>query len=343
MKSRISRIAVVFILITGVAVSLGAAPLSLDELIDKTGASLEWDPHRQIGRLQGTRGSLVFRPGLPWMVADYEQVLPASISEGSRGELLFSEDTARKVLEQLGEKGDNPRIQWIILDPGHGGRDPGAISTHRLEKSFLKIEEKEVVLDVALQVQDLLAQGFPDKKILLTREDDRYRTLEERTEMANDLELEPGEAMIFVSIHANASLTPVASGFEVWYLPADIDRTVIEEDELGDVDPDIIPILNDMLDYEYTRESVRMAQFLLDGLQATVGGQSPNRGMKEESWFVVRNARMPSVLIELGFLTNKGEAVLLNSGEYLKKLSLGIYNGLAAFIREYESTKAYTE
>ena len=78
-------------------------------------------------------------------------------------------------------------------------------------------------------------------------------------------------------------------------------------------------------------------------MASKIGNRSRNRGLKEESWFVVRNAKMPSVLIEMGFITNREEALLMQDAAYLKDMAQGIYNGINSFIQEFESTKGFTE
>ncbi len=97
-----------------------------------------------------------------------------------------------------------------------------------------------------------------------------------------------------------------------------------------------------MMEEEFTTESVLIAKFILDELDREIGAQSGNRGLKEEEWFVVRNANMPSVLIEVGFVSNPEEAVLLNDAGYLRKITTGIYNGLAAFIVHFERSRGFT-
>ena len=234
-------------------------------------------------------------------------------------------------------------IKYIVLDPGHGGKDPGAIGYYNDGSGKKSLKEKDVVLSTAIETAALLEARFPDKEVLLTRADDRYLKLEERTEIANSVQLEENESMIFVSIHANASFNTTARGFEVWYLPPEFRRDLIDPESLSGVDTDVIPILNTMLEEEYTIESVILGEKLLTSLDDQVGELTENRGPKEESWFVVRNARMPSVLIELGFVTNNDEAVLLSSDAYLKKLSKGIYNGIVDFVNDYERIRGYTD
>ena len=85
-----------------------------------------------------------------------------------------------------------------------------------------------------------------------------------------------------------------------------------------------------------------IAKFIMDGMQAQVGNLSSARGIKAEEWFVVRNSNMPAVLVELGFLTNQKEGLLLKDESYLQKLSLGIYNGLSAFVTHFERSRGFT-
>ncbi len=85
-----------------------------------------------------------------------------------------------------------------------------------------------------------------------------------------------------------------------------------------------------------------IAKFIMDGLSSQIGSQSVSRGIKAEEWFVVRNSKMPSVLVELGFLTNYAEACNLNNKAYLQKQALGIYNGINAFVTHFERSSGFT-
>jgi N-acetylmuramoyl-L-alanine amidase len=205
------------------------------------------------------------------------------------------------------------------------------------EGQAVVIKEKDLVLDVSRGLAGMLRSRYPEKNIILTRSDDTYLTLEERTEIANGVQLKEQEAMIFISVHANASLDRKAEGFEVWYLPPDYRRKLIDPESLDEQAREVAPILNTMLEEEYTVESVLLAKNILGGLEGTVGGSMINRGLKEETWFVVRNAKMPSVLVEIGFVTNKREAMQMRNGTYLKKITSGIYNGVCDFIEHFEN------
>ena len=235
-------------------------------------------------------------------------------------------------------------IKTIIIDPGHGGKDTGAVASHTVGGKKIALEEKQIVLDVALDVARRLEKKYPGKQILLTRKTDVYPSLEERVELANGVQLKENESIIYVSVHINASpFNKDARGFEAWYLPPDYRRDLVDPSSVAVESRNILPILNTMKEEEYTLESVLLARSIVSGIRDTVGNSSPSRGLKEESWFVVRNARMPSVLLELGFITNEAEAVLLNDPSYLKKLSEGIYNGVNDFIAGFERPGRKTE
>lgn len=227
------------------------------------------------------------------------------------------------------------RVGVILIDPGHGGKDPGTVGSYVEKGKTIVVKEKDIALKVGLDLYAMLKKAYPGKKILLTRDKDVYPRLEDRVNMANSVKLKEKESILYVSIHVNASFNAKASGFEVWYLPPEYRRQVLGENEAP---KEIHSILNSMLEEEFTTESILMANSILNSLDSQIGAQSRNRGIRENQYFVVRNVSMPSVLIELGFITNKSEIKLLNSPAYLKKCTLGIYNGLSAFITDFENT-----
>jgi len=315
------------------------------ELSKECGTELRYDVWKGIYEMRKGRAVIRFSIGSPWYLVNMNELrmgLESNTTEDGR--FMIDDVSVIDVKEFFAMEGfSDGGVRYIVLDPGHGGRDPGAIGWYTAGEEKKSLYEKDVVLKTSIETAKLLSARYPDKEILLTRNDDRYLKLEERTEIANSVELQENESMIFISIHANASFNSKAKGFEVWYLPPEIRRDLIDEDSLGEVDSDVIPILNTMLEEEYTIESVILGEKLLSSLDEQEGDISVNRGPKEESWFVVRNAHMPSVLIELGFVTNQDEALLLSSLPYLKKLSKGIYNGVVDFVNDYERTRGYLE
>src|SRR5208337_1221653 len=142
------------------------------------------------------------------------------------------------------------------------------------------------------------------------------------------------DTVLYLSIHANTSpFNKTASGFEVWCLPPAYERTLVDEKAAGKENLDILPILNSMREEEISLESTILAQNILSGLDASIGQKSADRGLRQNDWYVVRNARMPAVLTEVGFVSNAEEAPHLADPAYLNEVALGMYSGVKAFIQ----------
>jgi N-acetylmuramoyl-L-alanine amidase len=106
---------------------------------------------------------------------------------------------------------------------------------------------------------------------------------------------------------------------------------------------EVVSIYNDMLEEQFTKESVLMAQSILKHFNETLGGKLPSRGIKAEEWFVVRKARMPSVLVELGFVSNEKDAALMMDNGGQEQLANAIYNGIVEFVERFERSGGFTE
>lgn len=319
-----------------------AANTPLSGIAKKLGAELFWDP-LSLAITLSCNGHLVnCRVDESLVLFDYKELALLDAPVLSTSGILVStafEDRLTSYFSTLPPP-VSYRVGAILIDPGHGGKDPGAVGTAKINGKTVKIAEKDVVLKVAKDLYSRITLAYPDKKVFLTRTGDSYPSLEDRVEMANSVKLGEHEAILYISIHANSAFNATSNGFEVWYLSPDYRRTVIEGSD-GE-SSEILPILNSMMEEEFTTESILIAKTVMDGLDEQIGKQSRNRGLKEESWFVVRNARMPSVLIELGFVSNPAEAALLSDDDYLKKCSYGIYNGLSSFITHFEGSRGFT-
>lgn len=311
--------------------------IALSEVLSQTGAVLQWDPYRNRGAIVRGDTILTFAVGEPVTIEDLNvlhNIEPPIYREGT---LVFSQRFLQLAMSIFPRREDARRIVGIFIDPGHGGKDPGAVGTIRDGDETRTIQEKQVVLDVGRRLRDRLLARYPDKDIRLSRDTDIYLTLEERTNLANGIKTASDETVVFVSIHANASLNRNAQGFEVWFLPPEFRRRdLVDPTETGIDDPDILTILNTMREEEITIESILLARNVLTGLEAVIGDRSPNRGLREESWYVVRNAKMPSILIEVGFVTHPEESRRLEEDRYLEEITRGIYTGITNFVRSYE-------
>ena len=316
--------------------------ISLVEKASSRGISLYWDPLSETGMLEKNGHHISFRAGQDYVIQDYQSFLDEKAPYLKDGELLASTSFINTVdnFFDLNNASSSPVIGAILIDPGHGGKDPGAMAEYTVDGKKVTVREKDICLNIGLKLRDYLQKAYPDKRILMTRSTDVYLKLEERTDIANSVELKENEAILYISIHVNSSLDQSASGYEVWYLSPGYRRQVLDKQVSDDIN--VQSILNDMLEEEYTTESILIAKLVLDGIGTQVGALSKSRGMKEEEWFVVRNSKMPSILVETGFLSNAEEAKLLMDDEYLKKLAIGMYNGLQAFVTHFERSRGFT-
>ena len=255
-------------------------------------------------------------------------------------------NAARKEREGRGGQsaGEIGEIGAIIIDAGHGGKDPGGIGHSHLY-------EKNIVLDVAKELKKDLHRRFRRKDILLTRSDDTFISLEERGSMANSID--PGMNPIFISIHANVSFSSKTRGYETFYLSleavGDEAREVAMREnsvldfEIEDAGDYIGEIINRLVDIEYRRESMLLAEYIQEGVEQYVDSGSKNRGVKSAFFYVLKESKMPAVLVEIGFLTNEEEAMLLQQSDYRKRIVRGVADGVEEFITAFDETEGFTK
>ena len=314
-------------------------------LLDKSknsGMTLYWDSLSETGMIEKNGHQLSFRNGENMVLLDSIRMMITDAPELRDNQLYVSQKFLEDSEEFFNQKSELPfKVGAILIDAGHGGKDPGALKTYKVGGKNVTIQEKDITLKVSKMLAERLKTAYPGKQIILTRDKDVFLSLGERTDIANGVKVGENEAVLFISIHVNSSLNKTSSGYEVWYLSPGYRRNVLDKSAV-DGDENLFPILNSMLEEEYTTESIMIAKFIMDGLQGQIGKESTARGIKAEEWFVVRNSNMPSVLIELGFVSNEKEALLLNDERYLKKATLGIYNGIAAFITHFERSQGFT-
>jgi N-acetylmuramoyl-L-alanine amidase len=333
-------------LITIFTVNLRADPLLLDAALKRMGraAEFQWEPFLQTGAVYDRGHFISFYTGKKGetgvLLVDGYHIIEVELPYMERGVLKFPEAFVASVEKAINEEVKNDvglfRIAAIIIDPGHGGKDTGAIGTPVIDGKKTTIQEKDVVLTVSKDLYALLVKAFPNKQILMTRNDDSTVSLEKRASFANAVSLAQNEAIIFVSVHGNAAPYKTnARGYEVWYLPPNVRRSLINKSTF-DGPVEVVPILNSMKEEEFTIESRLLATSILKRFDEVIGKSSPSRGIKEEEWYVVKKANMPSVLVELGFITNASDAKLLTDKTYIKNFSNALFKGISDFITNYE-------
>jgi N-acetylmuramoyl-L-alanine amidase len=216
-------------------------------------------------------------------------------------------------------------IQTVVIDPGHGGKDPGAIGVGGLR-------EKDVNLRLAkLLAKRLRKQGFD---VVYTRKDDRYLTLEERTVVA-----EAARGDVFVSIHANASPRKKTRGIEIYYLDENHERHSLDvaARENGVPRNQVDSLQRTMAKLrvsEASRHSSRLAHSVHDALLPVLNERYrgvSDLGVKKGPFYVLFLSSMPSILLESGFLTNRHDAKLLRNEKYLTTVADRIVAGLTEY------------
>ncbi len=219
----------------------------------------------------------------------------------------------------------------IVIDPGHGGKDPGALGAHGLH-------EKTVVLQVAKALRRLIRKHLPRYRVILTREKDVFVPLTERTKLAND-----NKAEVFLSIHTNASKRRNVRGIETWYFSfeAKTERAqniaARENNMSSNQFSELERILRDLHETDRINQSALLAGATQKALVKTISKRDktiPDRGVDGAPFIVLLRTQMPSILVEVGFLTNKTEAAQLQRKSYQNALAQGIFQGLNTFLNK---------
>jgi N-acetylmuramoyl-L-alanine amidase len=222
-----------------------------------------------------------------------------------------------------------PTRRLVVVDAGHGGRDPGA-------RGPGGTREKDVTLRIARQVAALLRED-PTLEVRMTRDRDTLIALHDRARMANRWKDE-GQPAVFLSIHANANESRSEKGFETYFLAEarTADARRVEQFENASMQYEETPpsgplgfILTDLRQNQYLRESSGWAQIIQDRLREIHPG--PDRGVKQAGFAVLRGTFMPAVLVEIGFISNRNEEQLLADAGAQERIA----RKLAAAVRDY--------
>ncbi len=193
------------------ALALPAADRELLEVLEQLGATCEWDPLREAGVILAGSDRIAFQVGTPFVLVNYTERLDISAPRREGGRIVFTDEAIAAVSAAVARmRSERPeeglRIGAIVLDPGHGGIDPGGVGTPRCRTGKeVPLYEKDIVLPLALAVGERLRAVFPGKQVVFTRTDDTKIPLEDRSAMANALQERIGDAVLYVAIHANAN------------------------------------------------------------------------------------------------------------------------------------------
>ncbi|MEE9316192.1 MAG: N-acetylmuramoyl-L-alanine amidase [bacterium] len=221
-----------------------------------------------------------------------------------------------------------PRIRTIVIDPGHGGKDPGAIGRRGTK-------EKDIVLKIAHKLAKDLHKNLKTR-VILTRYHDIFLPLAERTAIANR-----EKADLFISIHCNASLKSRTKGFEIYFLSdkasdeeaqavANMENAVMALEERTEERNELSSILWSLAMNEFMNESSEICSLISSEVDNHIRGMD-NRGVKQAGFTVLRGAKMPAILVEVGFISNRSEERKLKSSKFQKNLVESVCVGVEKY------------
>jgi len=251
---------------------------------------------------------------------------------------IIAENLEReKVKNELNQQKKRWLIDTVVIDAGHGGKDPGAIG-------YSKVKEKDLVLSMALALGKLIQQKMPDIKVVYTRKKDVFIGLSKRTKIANDV-----NANIFISIHCNSNVSSRPNGYETYFISANknIKATDVVLKENSAIqfeesqDRKRYEGVNFILASMLQSDNIKHSQFLASQVQNSlilklkkIGMTS--RGVKQGPFWVLVGATMPNILVECGYISNKHEEKLLRKKTTQKKIAEGIFAGIKKYKKDVE-------
>lgn len=247
--------------------------------------------------------------------------------------LRTKQDISSKITKDLEQEKKKWLIDKIVIDPGHGGKDPGAIGRGGTR-------EKDVTLAIAHYLKDIIQENS-NIKVLMTREDDRFIELKQRTEFANR-----NEAKLFISIHANSNLNRRIKGVSTYFLGPEntdearevalLENSVIKyekDSQYADLMNENI-ILSAMAQNIYNTESQDLAAIVQQEISNHC--QLIDRGVIQAGFYVMWGASMPNILIEVAFISNSTEEKKLSTASFQKKVAEAIFESIKKFKNKYE-------
>ncbi|TNE68204.1 N-acetylmuramoyl-L-alanine amidase [bacterium] len=232
---------------------------------------------------------------------------------------------------------DKSKFDVVVIDAGHGGKDSGTLG-------FSKTKEKDISLNVALKLGEYIEKNLPDVKVIYTRKDDRFIELEDRGHFANKV-----EGDLFISIHCNAAKNRSAFGTEVFFLGQHrsedaLDVMLLENSvvryEANEGDSKSKGLTSEqLLIYElsnsgYMADSQLLAEMIDEQFNQRVSRKS--RGVKQAGFIVLYYASMPSILVELGFISNRNEEKFLKSEYGQSLMASAIFRAVRDYKERYE-------
>ncbi len=252
---------------------------------------------------------------------------------------VYRAEKEKRIAQDLSRDARKWRFDTIVLDAGHGGKDPGAVGR-------AGTREKDVVLNIALYLGEIIRKEWPDVKVVYTRGNDKFIPLKQRGKIANK-----NDGKLFVSIHCNAARNRSARGAEVYILGPhknqDALRVAMLENEAIKQEEDYKKryegfseehmIMSSLAQNAFTLQSKEAARYVLEGMMKKT--RMNDRGVRQAGFMVLWTPSMPSVLVEAGYLSNREEEKMLRRLSFQRKIAVGIFDGLKLYRASYEKQR----
>jgi N-acetylmuramoyl-L-alanine amidase len=327
----------------------------LIKLCETYGIEWKWDSFIRTAVIT-KNGKIVLRPGSDRILVNGEERKlgsPVVFTNGTvfvpvtfvKSDLGLIVKPAARIEEEVFVSAPEARapgrysIKSIVIDAGHGGKDPGAIGRR------LRIKEKDLTLSIARKLKRILEDN--GIRVMMTRDSDVFVSLPERAKIANS-----SGADLFISVHINASRSRSMNGFECYYLSEATDdnaraleafeNATLKTDEgtIVEHSSSLDKTLWDMKLTENRRESAQLAGDICSAVDNSL--VTRNRGVKTARFYVVKFTRIPSVLVEVGYLSNKFEELKLRGDNYADRMADVIAKGILTYKNKYERTEGFT-
>lgn len=308
------------------------APEDLKKVCERHHLHCEVDPYTHLVTIYRDRDKAMGLVGGSVVTVKGKIIHLSAPLSRHRSQVIVPSDFKTKVVDELVREVSHSiqKYRKIVVDAGHGGKDPGAIGPSGAY-------EKTIVLDIARRLKNRLeAKGV---QVIMTRDGDEFISLQERTEIASRVNPD-----LFVSIHANSSPARSARGMEIYYLrymtAAEKEEPQIQSNrkamfrtmKMTGESKELNDIVFDML-YDYKQaESRRLAEYVVDNATRMV--QANGRGSKTAGFFVLKNTLVPAILVEAGFLSNRQEEERLLDARYRQDLADALAETILRYARK---------
>jgi N-acetylmuramoyl-L-alanine amidase len=222
-------------------------------------------------------------------------------------------------------------VETVFIDPGHGGQDSGAVRNWDFAPGG-ELMEKDVNLAISLILKDYLKQKAPSLDVVLTRSDDTFPSLQERSQLCYRTVLSPKTASLFLSIHANASTNQSAEGFEVFTKPKDKQVPIIDEKTPLLNIPLFASEDNKTLNVQQMEENLKFAGNIESSLAASFPSME-DRGIKEDDLYVLNACRTCAALVEVGFISNREDALHLLDPAWQHNMAQALGDAILKYVQ----------